>query len=465
MSTAAATAAATTTTTTTTTATTATATATTMKKPVNENTKTKSSNKRPRAPIACFRCHHKKVRCDGVHPNCTRCMSTGVLCAYPSSRRSRTTQPTNVDPFIDNLSHLEARIRRIESDLANQRSMVHSIVNSPISNDDLESKMVKTEMEVQDSRSILAQLRLRGEQRISRNKRAAAAAATAATAATATAATAAAFNSNANTAHAPSTSAANNANTAASLSMRTTKEEKAKNKQLNTKSTSNRTTPKSSKLAKQAQGNRSNVSQTISHSDSSIGFTEAVAPSSFYFQDMMLGNNADLTCYDSLPPGHGMDWTLFDQQDHAQNAEMHQQAAATAAMMSTSSTSSLFPPHAATINEHHPMIMFHNHHQQQQQDQMMMDKSPLSSTRSSSLASNYGGYPVVLQPSNSTNSVNSNVTALSSTTSCTSISSAACDNIFNFNMDDMLMSHPVGQQDVRMLPNNNTQVWYYHQSS
>ncbi|CEP12519.1 hypothetical protein [Parasitella parasitica] len=430
--------------TTTTTATTATTTATsTMKKPSSENTRTKSSNKRPRAPIACFRCHHKKVRCDGVHPNCTRCLSTGVLCAYPSSRRSRTTQPTNVDPFIDNLSHLEARIRRIESDLANQRSMVHSIVNSPIPNDELESKMIKTEMEVQDSRSILAQLRLRGEQRISRNKRAAAAAATTASA---------------NNAHAPSTSAANNANTAASLSLPITKEEKVKNKQLNTKSTSNRAAPKNSKSPKQAQGHRSNASQTISKSDNSMmGLVEAAAPSSFYFQDMMLGNNTDLACYDSLPPGHGMDWTLFDQNDDAQNAGMHQQAAAaaaaTAVMMSSSSSSNLFHPNTATttLSEHHPMMMFHNqhHHQQQQQDQMMMDKSPLSSTRSSSLASNFGGYPVTLQPSNSTNSVNSNVTALSSTTSCTSISSAACDNIFNFNMDDMLMNHhPAGQQGI-----------------
>lgn len=422
--------------------------ATTMKKSTNtnENQKTKSSNKRPRAPIACFRCHHKKVRCDGIHPNCTRCLSTGVLCAYPSSRRSRTTQPTNVDPFIDNLSHLEARIRRIESDLANQRSMVHSIVNSPISDDnnnnELESKMIKTELEVQDSRSILAQLRLRGEQRISRSKRAATANANVATA---------------------SMSASTNANTTSvnpSLSLPLTKEEKTKNKQLNAKSISNRTTPKSNK-PKQVQSHRPNAS-SITKSDSNINAATTAttttttntniitAPSSsFYFQDMMLNNNADLNCYDNLPPGHGMDWTLFDQQDN--NAEMHQQSAAAAAIMSSSSSSSssLFPPNASTIttlSEHNPMMMFH--HQQQQQDQMMMEKSPLSSTRSSSLASNLGEYPVILQPSNSTNSVNSNVTALSSTTSCTSMSSAACDNIFNFNMDDMMLPHHSGQQGI-----------------
>ncbi|KAI9243504.1 hypothetical protein EDC94DRAFT_630795 [Helicostylum pulchrum] len=176
---------------------------------VNNNTSTDNdtitrmhpSMKRPRAPIACYRCHHKKVRCDGVHPNCTRCLSTGVLCAYPSSRRSRNSQPTNVDPFIDNLSQLEARIRRIETDLESQRALVRTVcardtnslqhaVNNPPSasasavaagrsstNNSLTTRMLKTEKDLQESRSIVAQLRLRGEQRAARGKRAAAAAA------------------------------------------------------------------------------------------------------------------------------------------------------------------------------------------------------------------------------------------------------------------------------------------------
>ncbi|KAI8641050.1 hypothetical protein BD408DRAFT_403667 [Parasitella parasitica] len=148
------------------------------------------SMKRPRAPIACYRCHHKKVRCDGEHPNCTRCLSTGVLCAYPSSRRSRNTQPTNVDPFIDNLSQLEARIRRIETDLESQRTLVRTVCASDSSlvdaatqknnNNALTSRMLKTEKDLQESRSIVAQLRLRGEQRAARGRRAAAAAAAAA---------------------------------------------------------------------------------------------------------------------------------------------------------------------------------------------------------------------------------------------------------------------------------------------
>ncbi|KAK4516841.1 Bifunctional purine biosynthesis protein PurH [Mucor velutinosus] len=419
----------------------------TMRKSANEPTKTKSSSKRPRAPIACFRCHHKKVRCDGAHPNCTRCLSTGVLCAYPSSRRSRTTQPTNVDPFIDNLSHLEARIRRIESDLANQRSIVYSIVSSPMAdNSELESKMIKTELEVQDSRSILAQLRLRGEQRISRSKRAADAAAAAA---------AATANSNANVSTTSTTAVLTS-----SLSLPLTKEEKT-NKQLNTKSlaSTKRTTPKSSKSAKPTQSYRSHASHSNTFGKSNDLPTGV--PSSFYFQDLMLDNTTDLNCYDGLPAGHGVDWTLFDQQDHTPNAELHQPTATSMAMMASSSSSNLFAPKATAISEHNQLMVFHHHQQQQQQDHMKMEKSPLSSTRSSSLASHLGGYPFVLQPSNSTNSVNSNATALSSTTSCTSLSSA-CDNIFNFNMDDMMLQHHhTGQQDAQTLANSHHgQMWY-----
>ncbi|KAI8336084.1 hypothetical protein BC941DRAFT_471380 [Chlamydoabsidia padenii] len=127
--------------------------------------------KRPRAPIACFRCHHKKVRCDGAHPFCTRCQSTGSSCSYPSSRRSRNTQPHHVDPYIDHLSQLEHQIQQIEVDMNNYRSMLFSTNSSGDQEDILRSHLTKTEQEVQESRTILAQLRLRGEQRIARTKR------------------------------------------------------------------------------------------------------------------------------------------------------------------------------------------------------------------------------------------------------------------------------------------------------
>jgi hypothetical protein len=89
-----------------------------------------------------------------------------------------------VDPFIDNLSQLEARIRRIETDLESQRALVRSVCAADGTADikstsNLTSRMIKTEKDLQESRSIVAQLRLRGEQRAARGRRAAAAAAAA----------------------------------------------------------------------------------------------------------------------------------------------------------------------------------------------------------------------------------------------------------------------------------------------
>ncbi|CAO3632348.1 unnamed protein product [Cunninghamella echinulata] len=140
--------------------------------------------KRPRAPIACFRCHHKKVRCDGGQPFCTRCQSTGSVCSYPSSRRSRNTQSNLVDPYIDHLSQLEHYIRQIEAEMNDYRTMLTMTLSKDESSnattdtlfsqsqqDYLKKQLYKTEQEVQESRTILAQLRLRGEQRIARMKR------------------------------------------------------------------------------------------------------------------------------------------------------------------------------------------------------------------------------------------------------------------------------------------------------
>lgn len=401
-----------------------------MKKPSNNDNKqgnVRSSTKRPRAPIACFRCHHKKVRCDGAHPNCMRCSSTGVLCAYPSSRRSRTTQPTNIDPFIDNLSHLEARIRRIESDLESQRTMVHSIV-SPASivggeatAHELNSKMLKTEMEVQDSRSILAQLRLRGEQRISRGKRAAAAAAAAA------------------------------ANNNGSNEPVTEKEEKIKNRQQSsTKSTSSNKASTVSKKVKESLSTSSTLSidsdKTIT-SSSLAENSKQLYPSNnaFYFQGMMLDNSSNFSTYDQ-PPGHGMDWTLFEQQ-HT-NQQQQQKQLDDYNREAVDGINNLFVTSASTTssNAQHQLLF-------PEQQKAIISISP-GSSRSSSLTSNLG-YPVVLQPSNST-------TSTTSATTCSSINS--CENIFGFPIvDEMMLQHPNEQllsQDVHMLSNDSS-VWYY----
>ncbi|KAI8065294.1 hypothetical protein BC940DRAFT_348275 [Gongronella butleri] len=96
----------------------------------NAITRMHSSMKRPRAPIACIRCHHKKVRCDGEQPNCSRCAQSGILCAYPANRRSRNAQTTSVDPFVNNLSRLGMKIKQIESDLDTQRRWFAALESS-----------------------------------------------------------------------------------------------------------------------------------------------------------------------------------------------------------------------------------------------------------------------------------------------------------------------------------------------
>lgn len=108
-----------------------------------------------------------QVRCDGARPNCSRCHATNKLCAYPPCRRSRNTQPTIADPFIDDLSQLEARIRSIET----EQKALRLQLNSFVSNQQVDDKMAKLDHETQDSRSILAQMRLLREQRISKSKR------------------------------------------------------------------------------------------------------------------------------------------------------------------------------------------------------------------------------------------------------------------------------------------------------
>lgn len=307
------------------------------------------------------------------------------------------------------MSHLEARIRQIESDLASQRTMVHSILSSPgnmsdsmnVDNEtiastanELNSKMMKTEMEVQDSRSILAQLRLRGEQRILRGKRAAAAAA------------------------------------ASSKAKTVPKEEKTKQKQPNTKFPANRT----------KQNTKAKKSNAVNADNDALGDKEG--HSSFFYQNMMLDNNTTLDGFHTSPPGHGMDWTLFDQdhKERSQPLEHRNDLIVNSSdpvydsnyLGAMANTNLFFPTGSAAAMTSEMMAK-----SSQNMTSMVMDTSP-ASTRSSSLTSNLG-FPVILQPSNSTNSTTSNMTT--SNTSCSSFNS--CDNIFNFSMEGvMLQSNP-----------------------
>ncbi|KAG2219624.1 hypothetical protein INT45_011349 [Circinella minor] len=93
------------------------------------------------------------------------------MCAYPTRRRSRNTQPADVDPFIDDLSHLEQRIRGIESE---QEALWHILqqYQQQAGNDDTElvGRLTIIDQHVQTSRASLARQRLLREQHIARNK-------------------------------------------------------------------------------------------------------------------------------------------------------------------------------------------------------------------------------------------------------------------------------------------------------
>jgi hypothetical protein len=324
------------------------------------------------------------------------------------------------------LSHLETRIRRIESDLEKQRNLVQSITTSPntIENNtdehnrataakDLSSKVIKTEMEVQDSRSILAQLRLRGEQRISRNKRAAA------TTASPTPESITRTPSSSILAKQAKLKSNNSSNT----------------KQPNLKSTSNRTNSHA-KFNHQSSTATTTIDNTLLYASCNYETTSnnkgASLSPSFYFQGMMLAP------YDHPPPpGHGMDWTLFDQDSQKQQIELV-----------------YHPHHTSKIAQQEQAIndLFTPDYNSMFQD---MSASP-TSTRSSSLVSHLGGgYPATLHPSNSTGSTASNMTGLSSTTSCSSINT--CDNnIFNFSMDDIML-----QSSSNLMESGQQGIYYY----
>lgn len=49
------------------------------------------SRSRP-APLACYSCRSKHLKCDGASPVCSRCSSVGAVCTYVPSRRGRSAR-------------------------------------------------------------------------------------------------------------------------------------------------------------------------------------------------------------------------------------------------------------------------------------------------------------------------------------------------------------------------------------
>lgn len=49
------------------------------------------SRNRP-APLACYSCRSKHLKCGGASPMCSRCSSIGAICTYLPSRRGRSAR-------------------------------------------------------------------------------------------------------------------------------------------------------------------------------------------------------------------------------------------------------------------------------------------------------------------------------------------------------------------------------------
>ena len=54
-------------------------------------------------PLSCVTCRSRKLRCDRIKPNCTRCIRLKSDCVYPESRRKPVVKRRNV-------KELEARL-------------------------------------------------------------------------------------------------------------------------------------------------------------------------------------------------------------------------------------------------------------------------------------------------------------------------------------------------------------------
>ncbi|KAI8068487.1 hypothetical protein BC940DRAFT_367014 [Gongronella butleri] len=76
---------------------------------------TASGSKKIRMTLACERCRSKKVKCDFVHPICTRCQQTNASCSYEGS-------DTQVDLFNlmkmnETVEMLQQKVQTLEADM------------------------------------------------------------------------------------------------------------------------------------------------------------------------------------------------------------------------------------------------------------------------------------------------------------------------------------------------------------
>lgn len=72
------------------------------------------SNAQSRIAQACDRCRSKKIRCDGIRPQCTQCANVGFECRT-SDKLSRRAFPRGyTESLEDRVRALEAEVRELK---------------------------------------------------------------------------------------------------------------------------------------------------------------------------------------------------------------------------------------------------------------------------------------------------------------------------------------------------------------
>jgi Fungal Zn(2)-Cys(6) binuclear cluster domain len=76
-----------------------------------------SSSSQSRIAQACDRCRSKKIRCDGIQPNCTPCQAVNFDCKT-SDKLSRKAYPKGYT------SSLEERVRELEGEIRQLKDLL-----------------------------------------------------------------------------------------------------------------------------------------------------------------------------------------------------------------------------------------------------------------------------------------------------------------------------------------------------
>ncbi|CAH0044934.1 unnamed protein product [Clonostachys solani] len=69
----------------------------------------------PIAPLSCFQCREKKLKCDRNAPCCGRCQRLAHPCDYPSARKKVTGKRKQVRELEAKLAELESKLDAVHS--------------------------------------------------------------------------------------------------------------------------------------------------------------------------------------------------------------------------------------------------------------------------------------------------------------------------------------------------------------